>query len=112
MNDFLGEWDHLRRVTEQADDTFSVIIFTAWVNDMVCAVGYIGSIVVYGAGNPPEQAYTLLGLFIYATWNPVCYLVPCIMFDEEVHSLTYFTLCRFSAHLKPSWQNSINLNYH
>ncbi|GAV05092.1 hypothetical protein RvY_15272 [Ramazzottius varieornatus] len=60
VSDFGGEWEHLRCVAEAADDAFSFIIFTAWINDMACAVGYIGSIVLYGAGNPPEQAYTLL----------------------------------------------------
>ncbi|GAU96405.1 hypothetical protein RvY_07857 [Ramazzottius varieornatus] len=82
--EFRDDWEHLRQLAEQADDIFSAMVFVSWASDIVLSVGYLGSVIIYGAGNPREQAYTLLGLFIHAMWYPAIYLVPCILFDEEI----------------------------
>ncbi|XP_055357972.1 uncharacterized protein LOC129602833 [Paramacrobiotus metropolitanus] len=81
---FEADWERLRNLAESADDTFAICVFVAWVADIACAVGYLGSVVIYGGGRPIEQAYTILGLFIHAIWNPACYLIPCILFHEEM----------------------------
>ncbi|OQV12382.1 hypothetical protein BV898_13335 [Hypsibius exemplaris] len=86
LNDFEVEWERLRQLAERTDDFFSSALFISWGADIVCAVGYLGSLVIYGGGSPIEQAYTVFGFFIHAIWNPGCCLIPCILFDEEMMS--------------------------
>ncbi|XP_055352469.1 uncharacterized protein LOC129598530 isoform X2 [Paramacrobiotus metropolitanus] len=88
LTKFEGDWERLRKLAERTDDVFSVTLFVALVGDIACAVGYVGSIVIYGAGRPLEQIYTTFGLFIHAVWYPAGYIVPCILFHEEITSKT------------------------
>jgi hypothetical protein len=94
LNDFEADWERLRQLVERADDHFSVAVFISWSADIVCAVGYLGSVIIYGGGTPTEQSYTVLGFFIHAIWNPGCYLIPCILFDEEVGVAFTTSTCR------------------
>lgn len=84
FHNFEADWERLRGLAERADDVFSMTVFIAWVADIACAVGYLGSIVIYGAGGSTEQVYTVFGLCVHAIWNSGCYLLPCILFQEEV----------------------------
>lgn len=83
-NKFEEDFERLRFSAEFVDDMLSVTVFVAWVCDIACAIGYVGSVVIYGAGSRTEQVYTLSGIFIHAVWSPACYLVPCILYQEQV----------------------------